>query len=443
VSAVQEVGSVVGPLYGAVILAVSDWRVIFAVNLVVGLLLAALIRWAAPRDHPASPDRGPLDWPGLVLLAVTLVTGALVFVEPGSLLSDVTWGQLFIPVFGSSRWATPLGLVAIVAALLLVVRCCTARRPLVDLPGWWATVREADLLGALLLAVALGGVILAFATGDPRVEVFAPQGWWYLLGALVATVVLVRHLRTEERPLVPRGAFRRTPAWGALVVSLFVGAALIAALIDIPIFARTTVYPDSQLLAALVLVRFLLALPVGAVLGGYLLRLLPAGVIAAGGMLLAALAFVLMSQWGLTTLSGWSANVSLLVGGLGFGLALAPVSAVVLATTDSEVHGLASAGVVVARMVGMLVGISALTTIGLRRYYAETRDVPPPKQVCGGPSRCDAFDHLLRQAGIAQEQTVFAGAAVCAVLAAGLALVLFRGARTRALPSRAWATSTT
>ena len=352
VSAVQEVGSVIGPLYGAVILAVSDWRVIFAVNLVVGLVLALLIQRAAPRmpDEPPDDARrrpGHLDRVGLALLAVTLAAGILVFVEPGSLLTDVTWGQLFIPVAGSTRWATPLGLVTIVAAVLLVVRCWTARRPLVDLRGWWATIREADLLGAILLAVALGGVILAFATGDPRVQVFAPQGWWYLLGAAVATVVLVWHLRTEERPLVPRGAFRRTPAWGALLVSLFVGAALIAALIDIPIFARTTVYPDSQLQAALVLVRFLVALPVGAVVGGYLIRALPAGVVAAGGMLLAALGFVLMSQWGLTTLSGWSANVSLLVGGLGFGLALAPVNAVVLASTDGDVHGLASAGVVV------------------------------------------------------------------------------------------------
>ena len=44
VSAVQELGSVIGPLYGALILAVSDWRVIFGVNLVVGVVLAALIR---------------------------------------------------------------------------------------------------------------------------------------------------------------------------------------------------------------------------------------------------------------------------------------------------------------------------------------------------------------------------------------------------------------
>ena len=444
VSAVQEIGSVVGPLYGAVILAASDWRVIFAVNLVVGLVLAALIRWVSVRDpDPAPTARGPFDWVGAALLAVVLVAGTLVFVEPSSLLRDVTWGQLFIPVVGSSRWLTPLGLVTIGAALLLVVRCCTARRPLVDLRGWWATIREADLAGAVLLALALGGVILAFATGDPRVEVFAPQGWWYLLGAVVATVVLVWHLRTEERPLVPRGALRRTPAWGSMLVSLFIGAALIAALIDIPIFARTTVYPDSQLLAALVLVRFLVALPVGAVVGGYLIRSLPAGAVAAAGMVLAALGFLLMSRWGLTTLSGWSANVSLLIGGFGFGLALAPVNAAVLASTEDDVHGLASAGVVVSRMVGMLVGISALTTIGLRRYYAETRDVPPPKEVCGGPSRCGAFDDLLRHAGIAQEHTVFAGAAVCALIAACLALVLFRGAGTGALPSRPWATSTT
>jgi hypothetical protein len=88
---------------------------------------------------------------------------------------------------------------------------------------------------------------------------------------------------------------------------------------------------------------------------------------------------------------------------------------------------------------GMLVGISGLTTIGLRSYYHRTADLPPPLQVCGGTTtRCDAFDHLLREAGIAQEHTVFAGAAGLALLAAVLALALFRGVPTRALPSRLW-----
>ena len=109
------------------------------------------------------------------------------------------------------------------------------------------------------------------------------------------------------------------------------------------------------------------------------------------------------------------------------------VSAALLASTDDEVHGLSSALVVVARMVGMLVGISALTTIGLRRYYAEQADLPTARSVCAGRSRCDEFTDLLRVAGIAQEHTVFAGAAVCAVIAAVLAVVLFRGAATRAV----------
>ncbi len=127
------------------------------------------------------------------------------------------------------------------------------------------------------------------------------------------------------------------------------------------------------------------------------------------------------------------ATVPLVLGGLGFGLALAPVNAAALASSAEESHGLASALVVVARMVGMLVGISVLTTIGLHRYYAEQADIPPIREVCDGGSRCQEFNDLLRVAGIAQEHTVFLGAAVCAAVAGLLALVLFRSAATRGL----------
>lgn len=440
VSAVQELGSVIGPLFGAVVLAVADWRAIFLVNLAVGLVLAAAIRMLRFGPQPQQlgglgvrPPGGLPDPVGLLLLLLTLVSGALVFVRPSQLLRDLTWGELFIPFAGEGRWLTPLGAVAMVALLLLVVRCATAARPLVDLAGWGRSLRDADLVGALFLAVALAGVILAFATADPKIQVFSDQGLWYLLGAGLAAVAFVVHLRHADAPLVPHGALRRTPAWGSMLVSFFIGSALIAALIDIPIFARTTVYSDSQLMAALVLVRFLVALPVGAVIGGYLTRTVSAGVVTAVGMVLAAVGFVLMSRWGLSSLDNLSANVALLVGGFGFGLALAPVNAAVLASTDDEVHGLSTALVVVSRMVGMLVGISALTTIGLRRYYTEQAGLPSARDVCGGKSRCDEFTDLLRVAGIAQEQTVFLGAAGCAAIAAVLALVLFRGAATRAV----------
>ena len=105
----------------------------------------------------------------------------------------------------------------------------------------------------------------------------------------------------------------------------------------------------------------------------------------------------------------------------------------ILASTDPDVHGVSTAMVVVARMVGMLVGISTLTTIGLRRYYAEQADLPTAREVCEGQSRCTEFTHLLKVAGIAQEHTVFTGAAVCAAIAGVLALILFRTAATRAV----------
>ena len=435
VSAVQEVGSVLGPLFGALVLAVADWRAIFLVNLVVGVVLAVAIHRLARTSSDSDPrePRPPLDWIGLALALVALVTGVLVFLQPDAIMRDLTWGRLFIPVTGDGRWLTPLGLTAIAASVLLVVRCATARHPLLDLRDWVRTLREADVLGALLLALALAGVILAFATADPKIQVFSDQGLWYLLGATLAAIAFVVHLRRSRAPLVPTGALRRTPAWGAMLVSFFIGAALIAALIDIPLFARTTVYPDSQLDAALVLVRMLVALPVGAVLGGYLTRRVPAGVVTAVGMGCAAAAFLWMATWDLTSLESAVATVPLLLGGLGFGLALAPVNAAVLASTDDDVHGLASAFVVVSRMVGMLVGISALTTLGLRRYYHEQADLPTAREVCGGKSRCDEFTHLLKVAGIAQEHTVFTGAAVCAVVAGVLAVVLFASAATRAV----------
>lgn len=420
VSAVQEIGSVLGPLFGALVLAFGPWQVIFVINLVVGIVLAAAIRALARSASSPSRDPDPpwlhVDWIGLVLLAATVVAFSVLALRPGPLQRDLTWGQIFVPYAGEGRWLTPIGVTTVVAALLLLAWCLFARRPLVDVRLWLRSMVEADLLGALLLAVALGGIILAFATADPEVQVFSDQGPWYLLGSAIATVLFVAHLRRASDPLIPRHALNRVPAWGSLLVSFFIGSALIAALIDIPIFARTTTYRESQLMAALVLVRFLVALPVGAVLGGYLIKRVASGVVTAVGMLLSTVGFVLMAQWGEHSLEHLHSTGTLLLCGLGFGLALAPVNAALLASTEDAVHGVASALVVVARMIGMLVGISALTTIGLRRFHGAIAD---------GLTRTDA--------AIVQEQTVFYGAAVCSLLAGVLALALFRGAHTRGM----------
>ena len=454
VGAVQELGSVVGPLYGAVVLSFGTWRDIFWINLAVGLVLAAAIATltgskqggraaseASGQSRPRTATRiTHLDWIGLLLVALTLTAMLLVMRQPRSLVSSVDLGGPFVPFSdGATIWFSPLGVVALLLALVLIARLLMADRPLVDLRDWWRSMREADLVGAGLLSVALGGIILAFATADPEVQVFSPAGPWYLGIAAVAGVLFALHNRRSAAPLVPHGAFAQRPAWGALLVSFFVGAALIAALVDIPIFARITIADGSQIKAALVLVEFLVALPVGALLGGVLTRRVAAGPVAAVGMLMAAVGFWLMARWEFESLEHLPSSAVLAMAGLGFGLALAPVNAALLASTDDNVHGVTSALLVVSRMVGMLVGISVLTTIGLRRYYAVQVDIPSPSEVCeNGRTRCAAYTRLIAEAGIEQLQAIFVGAAICAVIAAVAAVLCFRGARTRGVaPERA------
>jgi hypothetical protein len=124
--------------------------------------------------------------------------------------------------------------------------------------------------------------------------------------------------------------------------------------------------------------------------------------------------------------------VPLVLAGLGVGLAMAPVNAALLSATRDEVHGVASALLVVARTVGKLVGVSALTTIGLRRYYAAEAGLPSPSDVCSdGRTRCSAYTLILREAGLVQLHTIFLGAAVCCIVAGLVALVVFRHAETR------------
>ncbi|MEP6667192.1 MAG: MFS transporter, partial [Nocardioidaceae bacterium] len=360
VGAVQELGSVIGPLYGAIILANSTWHTIFWINMAVGLVLAAALV-VLSQSSPAgtseaisgdsvSAETDRRAWPDLlgVLLGTTAVVAlALLLISPERLTSGLTTGLAFVPYFGESRWTTPMAMAVFALVALFALRELTAGRPLVNLRATRQVAHSADLPGAALLGLSLAGIVLAFATADPEVQVFSPLGPYVLVGSAIAAALFAWRQRRAATPLIPRGALAARAAWGAVAVSFFIGSALIAALVDVPIFARVTTYPDSQLGAALVLVRFLAALPVGALLGGYLIRRVHVGVLSAAGMGLAAIGFVWMAQWDKASLDHISATIPLVIGGLGFGLSIAPVNAALLAATKDSVHGIASALLVV------------------------------------------------------------------------------------------------
>ncbi|MBB3675910.1 MFS family permease [Modestobacter versicolor] len=414
VGAVQELGAVLGPLAGAAVLAVADWRAIFWLNLLLGLALAAGV---LATGRTRRPD--PL---GLALAVLAAGALGLRLAEPAALAEDVTLGLLWVPVAG----VTPLVLVAVVAGLGLIVR--SLARPagaVLPLRGLPALARELDVVGSVLVVVALGTLVWAFAAADPATEVVA-HGPVLLPVAAAAAVAFVLWERRTPDPVLPLAALRPAGAWGALLVNLLVGVALVAALVDVPLFARS-LGGDDQLGAALVLVRLLVAVPVGAVAGGWLCRVVAPRFVAAGGAALTALALWAMTGWDAQALDGAASTVVLAAAGLGFGLAIAPVNAVLLAVTPPAVHGSAGALAVVARTVGMLVGLALLTAVALRRFTAEVAAIDPPFELCPQtPTDCAPYEQATDAAVLTQLHTVFAGAAVAAALAAVAALALLR-----------------
>ena len=422
VGAVQEAGAVLGPLAGAAVLAVADWRAIFWVNLLLGLGLAAGVLVSAGGRRP--------DPVGSTLAALTGLALALQLAAPAALAEDVTLGLLYVPVIPSLEASTPLALTAVAAGAGLVVRSLTAPAGAVlPLRGLPRLAREVDVLGSALAVVALGSLVWAFAAADPATQVVA-HGPVLLPLALAAAVAFVLHERRTHEPVLPLSALRPMGAWGALAVNLLVGVALVAALVDIPLFARNTTTPGDQLGAALVLLRLLVAVPVGAVAGGWLCRTIAPRVVASAGMALAAVAFVVMTTWDARSLDGAGSFVVLLAAGLGFGLAIAPVNAVLLGVTGADVHGSAAALAVVARTVGMLSGLSLLTAVALRRFTAEVDAIGTPFDLCpDSPADCAPYDAGVDAAILTQLHTVFAGAAIAAGLAALAALLLLREVR--------------
>jgi len=391
---------------------------------------------------------GRRDIVGAVLLLAAAVAGALAVVQPSALASDETWGQLYAPVAGGGLGAltTPIAL-ACFGLLITGIAWELAEpfgvRPLLPLRHVHALSRDADWSGALLLGGALACVIVAFAAADPATQVLAPAAAVVLpLGAVMAVLFVLRERRAPD-PLVPLGAIADRAAYGSLLTNFAIGAALMAALIDVPIFARATAFPDSQLSAALVLVRFLAAVPVGALLGGLLAERLSYRATAGLGMALSCAMFLVMSAWPATALTDslWHTRVTqsdvvLAACGLGFGLAIAPVNAAVLGAVRASLHGLASALVVVARMIGMLVGLSVLTAVGLRSFYSAQAHIPSPLRLCPkAPNSCTAYDTLVRHAIVDELHAVFVGAAVCAGMATILSATLLR--RHRGAPATA------
>jgi MFS family permease len=323
-----EAGGVLGPIYGAGLSALWSWRLIFLVNIPLCVFLMAIC-WRLLR-------------PGLSYA--------------GRVNTD-----------SASRAAD---------AQLAPEADLRPRKKL----RWWQRGRV-DYAGACLMALALAGVTIGLGTGTQTIEATTaasstPVRWPWLVVSAVAFILFILYEHNHERPLIRLDLFKR-PAFAAANVAHFcVGAALIIGMVEIPLYAYT-LFDMTQIEGGLLLIRLTLMIPVGAVIGGWLADLVGYRVTAVMGFLIAAGGYLLVSRWPIDP-SQFAMTRDLMVSGLGFGLVIGPIGASVTSSAGPKWMATGSALVTVSRMVGMVVGLSALSSWGVRRFNALAANITTP-----------------------------------------------------------------
>lgn len=298
---------------------------------------------------------------------------------------------------------------------------------------WWALVdhdrperaRRVDWVGAILVTVALVSLNVALLSGS---EIQSVTGldeltggggrdlrWLYLV-FVVSAALFVRHQRRTTDPLIDAGLFRGRNLRLALLANFVVGAALVIAMVDVPLFVNAVEgdLKRSAVVAGWVLATLTASMAAASYVGGRLTERTWYGPPAIVGLIAATVAYVAMGlTWdGQTSYLLIAAQLAIL--GAGFGLTIAPTNTAVISAAPHDQRGSAAALVMVTRLLGFSVGLSALTAWGLSRFERLRRGLDLP------PITDPGFERAVRAAQIKLTsstiaQTFLATAAITAV----------------------------
>jgi hypothetical protein len=237
---------------------------------------------------------------------------------------------------------------------------------------WWQR-GQVDYGGAALMAAALAAALIGVGTGGELLgSAAAEQGtllsWPWLVGAVVAFVLFVFYERKHPRPLV-RLAFFKLPAFAAANIANFiVGVALAIGMAGLSILGQT-LFNLTPLGAGLFVIQLIMPMPVGAVIGGWLADRIGCKVAGALGFLVAAVGYFLVSLWPVDP-GFWTKLTSLVIAGIGLGFVLGPIGTSATTPVGQRWMATGSALVTVSRMVGTAVGLSVISSWGVRRVSA-------------------------------------------------------------------------
>jgi MFS family permease len=316
IGAVTEAGGVMGPLYGALIVQHFGWTYIFYLNAPIVLALMVGAWFLIPRGTRLHEG---IDWPGAILLGAMLTCLSLGLAQQGTELGPTA-------VNGAAPQNNPFSLILAILFLLAFIA--------VELIPRWRVPR------------------LSLSRRFPFLH--------------------VRLVQKTHWPVVDLSLFKRFPFSASSLVSLLVGAALIIAMADIPLFVNTVLSrqineADLPLVSGLALLRMTAMIPVGAFLGGWLCSRISCRFTGVLGLLFVATGFYLMSRWPMNV--DWTQiTISTVTTGFGFGLVIAPISTTAINAVRATQAGMGAAIVTSLRMVGMMLGLAALTSWALAYF---------------------------------------------------------------------------
>lgn len=234
-----------------------------------------------------------------------------------------------------------------------------------------------DWLGASLIAAALSILNIALGSGaegssTASVEELSglpPEVIPLLVASLAFLLLFIWRQARARDPLIELSLFREKNYLPATLTNFLVGVALFIAIANVPLFINSLIasspeqgaWESGWMLSGLTVPMALAAVP-----GGWISD--------RRGYRLPSLLGLGMAVAGFTLMTGWKSDVSYLTmgwnlafTGIGLGLTMAPIAAAVINASPAEHRGTSSALVIIFRLVGMTIGVSGITTYGLRR----------------------------------------------------------------------------
>ncbi|MCE2527589.1 MAG: MFS transporter [Actinomycetia bacterium] len=267
-------------------------------------------------------------------------------------------------------------------------------------------------------AMVMGGALIFLTAGLSQRDLFSATSVYpYLLvamGGLLVGALVVLERRTDQ-PLLAPFLYRSRAFLSSNGTQFLVGVALIIALVSVPLMAGT-VMERSALESVLHLLRLTAAIPVGAVIGGYVLRWTGVRSVCITGLALMGVGLLFMSTWE-TQVEELRLTLPLVSAGLGFGLVIPPIGVSALSASPSNYWGAAASLVTASRMVGMAMGLAALSAWGIERFYSLTGDFEL------GPT-FEQTEAVLIDAGVTVFQNLFMITGVLSLLAILPALLM-------------------